>query len=287
MSDTAAAQCPSRKNRQGIPDLGPCLRCNLQIEGTGVITRGAVIIDGASDLRIGRPRRTAADLPQARGPAGRPRRRLRGSTTSPPCAGRSSTGSTSRRRTAAGSGTVKIVSGRRPITAPDASRPTTSLTQNCEGSARGDAGMYPGAAPETGAQATRVLPDSPDGSTRPSRRLRPARQRAGLLGVDGQRRADHAQRHLRQHRRHLHGHDLGRRPSRLPGGQRPDRPQPDLLQQPPAVQGQPAGAHRASGSCRSASGSSGRATTTAASSSTRSGTTGATARSCSRSPTSW
>ena len=27
---------PPREDRQGIPDLGPCIRCNLQIEGSGV-----------------------------------------------------------------------------------------------------------------------------------------------------------------------------------------------------------------------------------------------------------
>jgi hypothetical protein len=38
---------PPLKDRHGIPDLGPCLRCNFQLEGSGV-TPTDVIIDGAS-----------------------------------------------------------------------------------------------------------------------------------------------------------------------------------------------------------------------------------------------
>ena len=39
---------PPLKNRQGIPDLGPCVRCNFQLEGSGVEPTD-VIIDAASD----------------------------------------------------------------------------------------------------------------------------------------------------------------------------------------------------------------------------------------------
>jgi hypothetical protein len=46
VSDTPPPS-PPLKNREGIPDLGPCLRCNLQIEGSGV-TPTDIIIDGAS-----------------------------------------------------------------------------------------------------------------------------------------------------------------------------------------------------------------------------------------------
>jgi hypothetical protein len=41
---------PPRANRHGIPDEGHCVRCNLQIEGSGV-TGGDVLIDAAKDPR--------------------------------------------------------------------------------------------------------------------------------------------------------------------------------------------------------------------------------------------
>ncbi len=41
------APSPPLMNRQGIPDLGPCARCNLQLEGSGVMPTD-VIVDGAS-----------------------------------------------------------------------------------------------------------------------------------------------------------------------------------------------------------------------------------------------
>ena len=39
---------PPLGDRQGIPDLGPCVRCNLQLEGSGV-TPEDVIVDGGLD----------------------------------------------------------------------------------------------------------------------------------------------------------------------------------------------------------------------------------------------
>lgn len=39
---------PPRDDRQGIPDEGPCVRCNLQIEGSGVVPED-VIVDGGKD----------------------------------------------------------------------------------------------------------------------------------------------------------------------------------------------------------------------------------------------
>ena len=45
---------PPLKNRQGIPDLGPCVRCNFQLEGSGVQPTD-VIIDGASDYESDDP----------------------------------------------------------------------------------------------------------------------------------------------------------------------------------------------------------------------------------------
>jgi Right handed beta helix region len=45
---------PPLMNRQGIPDLGRCLRCNLQLEGSGVSPTD-VIVDGASGYKSKRP----------------------------------------------------------------------------------------------------------------------------------------------------------------------------------------------------------------------------------------
>ena len=118
------------------------------------------------------------------------------------------------------------------------------LYTDCDGIGAGDAVLYPGGAPETGEQADKSFyPDAPRFNTTVAR-LRHARQRARLLGLDGQRVRHHPQQHLRQHRRHLDRHDLGRRAPRLPGRQRPDRPQLDLLEQPGAVQAEPAGRRR-------------------------------------------
>jgi hypothetical protein len=41
---------PPRENRHGIPDLGPCIRCNLQIEGSGV-NADDVIIDAGDETK--------------------------------------------------------------------------------------------------------------------------------------------------------------------------------------------------------------------------------------------
>ena len=46
---------PPLMNRQGIPDLGPCARCNLQLEGSGVSPTD-VIVDGASGYKSKAPR---------------------------------------------------------------------------------------------------------------------------------------------------------------------------------------------------------------------------------------
>ena len=90
------------------------------------------------------------------------------------------------------------------------------------------------------------LPGRVAGDRRADDRLlsgRPARQHRGqevrharlgprLLGLDGQRGADHRQPHLRQHDRHLERHALGRGPPGVPGRQFGDRPQLHLLEQP-------------------------------------------------------
>jgi Right handed beta helix region len=44
----AAVPHPPREDRRGIPDEGPCIRCNLQVEGSGV-KAGDVVVDLALD----------------------------------------------------------------------------------------------------------------------------------------------------------------------------------------------------------------------------------------------
>ena len=68
---------PPLMNRQGIPDLGACVRCNLQFEGTGVVPTD-VIVDGASDYESSDRRGAPAHAGQARDHPRGPRRRLRG-----------------------------------------------------------------------------------------------------------------------------------------------------------------------------------------------------------------
>jgi hypothetical protein len=46
---------PPRENRHGIPDLGPCIRCNLQIEGSGVNADDVVVDAGDAAKGDGGP----------------------------------------------------------------------------------------------------------------------------------------------------------------------------------------------------------------------------------------
>ena len=50
-----APPMPPRENRHGIPDLGECLRCNLQLEGSGVSADGVVVEAGDRSKGDGGP----------------------------------------------------------------------------------------------------------------------------------------------------------------------------------------------------------------------------------------
>ncbi len=52
---TKAPPVPPRENRHGIPDLGPCVRCNLQIEGSGISADAVVIEAGDRSKGDGGP----------------------------------------------------------------------------------------------------------------------------------------------------------------------------------------------------------------------------------------
>ncbi len=68
-----------RSDRQGIPaqELGPCVRCNLQIEGTGPRPED-VIMDAGKDYQGTGPAREARRVCEGCGPQGGSRRRFRG-----------------------------------------------------------------------------------------------------------------------------------------------------------------------------------------------------------------
>ena len=85
-----------------------------------------------------------------------------------------------------------------------------NVIQNCEAFGSGDAGVYPGASPQTGDFREKEL--LPREAAQHDRALvRPARLDARVLGLDGQLGAHDREPHLRQHRRHLERHALGAR----------------------------------------------------------------------------
>jgi hypothetical protein len=153
----ASPPSPPLTNRQGIPDLGPCLRCNLQIEGTGVIPED-VIIDGASDY--------VSDAPDARPQTFHKHVVLRVDRAD---------GFVAHNFTVRGALEhglyVEEADGYRidrvkMFWAADYGNLTFTsdhgLYTDCEALGAGDAGVYPGAAPETGEQADKSFyPDAP------------------------------------------------------------------------------------------------------------------------------
>jgi len=148
---------PPLTNRQGIPDLGPCVRCNLQLEGTGVLPTD-VIIDGASDYE--------SDDPEARPRTLHKHVVLRVDRAD---------GFVVHNLTARGALEhgiyIEETDGYRIDTvkmfwAADYGNLTFTsdhgLYTDCDGFGAGDAVLYPGAAPETGEQADKSFyPDAP------------------------------------------------------------------------------------------------------------------------------
>jgi len=148
---------PPLTNRQGIPDLGPCVRCNLQLEGTGVVPTD-VIMDGASDYE--------SDDPEARPRTLHKHVVLRVDRAD---------GFVVHNLTARGALEhgiyIEETDGYRIDTvkmfwAADYGNLTFTsdhgLYTDCDGFGAGDAVLYPGAAPETGEQADKSFyPDAP------------------------------------------------------------------------------------------------------------------------------
>ena len=149
---------PPLSNRQGIPaqELGPCVRCNLQLEGTGPKPED-VILDAGTDYQgtgpTAKPGGYAKDvvlrIDRADGFVGR-NFLVRGAEEH-----------TFYNEEVDGIlvDRVKFFWG-----ADYGHLSFTSdhnLVENCEGLGAGDSVVYPGAAPETGSQATSFYPDAP------------------------------------------------------------------------------------------------------------------------------
>ncbi len=149
---------PPLEDRQGIPaqELGPCLRCNLQIEGTGVKPED-VLLDAGKDYQgtgpQAKPGGYAKDVvlrvDRADGFVGR-NFLMRGAQEHDYYVEETDGVFLDRMKFfwAADYGHLAFTTDH-------------NVVQNCEGFGSGDSVVYPGAAPETGSQATDFYPDAP------------------------------------------------------------------------------------------------------------------------------
>jgi hypothetical protein len=168
---------PPLKKREGIPDLGPCVRCNLQLEGSGV-SPVDVIIDGASDYD--------SDDPEARPHTFHKHVIVRADRAD---------GFVAHNFTVRGALEhglyVEETDGYRIDTvkmfwnADYGNLTFTSdhgLYTDCDGMGAGDAVLYPGGAPETGNQADKSFyPDAPRFNTT----VRDCDMRGSVLAYSG------------------------------------------------------------------------------------------------------
>jgi Right handed beta helix region len=153
---------PPLDDRQGIPEqeLGECVRCNLQIEGTGVRPED-VILDagtgyssgGAKAKPSGYAKHVVLRVDRADGFVGR-NFLTRGALEH---------GFYNEEVDGVLLDRVKFFwaadYGHLSFTSDH------NVLRNCEGLGAGDAAVYPGAAPETGSQATAFYPDAPRDNT--------------------------------------------------------------------------------------------------------------------------
>jgi hypothetical protein len=173
----SAPPSPPLNNRQGIPDLGPCVRCNLQLEGSGVSPTD-VIIDGASDY-------------ESKDPEARPHTFHKHVIVRADRAD----GFVAHNFTVRGALEhglyIEETDGYRIDTvkmfwnADYGNLTFTSdhgLYTNCDGMGAGDAVLYPGGAPETGEQADKSFyPDAPRFNTT----VRDCDMRGSVLAYSG------------------------------------------------------------------------------------------------------
>lgn len=147
-----------RSNRQGIPEqeLGPCVRCNLQIEGSGAKPED-VILDAGTDYQ--------GKGPEAK-PAGHAKDVVLRVDRADGFVGRNllMRGAHEHGFYVEETDGVLLEKVKFFWNADYGHLAFTSdhqLVRNCDAMGAGDAGIYPGASPETGAQATDFYPDAP------------------------------------------------------------------------------------------------------------------------------
>ena len=233
---------PPRSDRRGIPrrELGRCLRCNLQIEGTGPKPED-VIMDAGTDYR--------GKGPGAK-PGGYAKHVVMRVDRADGFVGRNFLVRGAREHTFYNEEVDGVLLDRVKFFwgADYGHLSFTSdhnLVQNCEGFGAGDAVVYPGAAPETGSQATDFYPDAP----RPNSVIRNCDLHGSALGYSGS--MGNA---VRITRNHIYGNMTGISSDTLSAAGHPgfprrqlgDRPQLHLLEQPrplhrPSARGAPGG----------------------------------------------
>lgn len=151
-----------RSNRQGIPsqELGPCIRCNLQIEGTGPKPED-VIMDAGKNYDGPGPRAK---------PSGYAKDVVLKVDRADGFVGRNWVVRGAREHGFYAEETDGVLLDRTKFfwNRDYGHLSFTSdhhRVQNCEGFGSGDSVIYPGAAPETGSQATAFYPDAPRANT--------------------------------------------------------------------------------------------------------------------------
>ena len=186
---------PPLSDRQGIPaqELGPCVRCNLQIEGTGPKPED-VILDAGTDYRGHGAGGEARRLRQARRPASGPRRWLRRAQLPRARGAGAHLLQRGGRRHPARPREVLLGRRLRPPLLHLRSQPRPEL----RGARRRRRGRVPGRRSRDRLPGDGLLSGRASAQHR-HQGLRPARLHARLLGLDGQRRPHHQQPHLRQH----------------------------------------------------------------------------------------
>ena len=145
-------------NRQGIPEqeLGPCVRCNLQIEGSGAAPEDVILDAGTDYVGTGpeaRPNEHAKDV------AMRADRADGIVVRNMLFRGAREHGFYNEETDGVLVDKVKFFWNADYGHLSFAS--DHQLIRNCDAMGSGDAGLYPGASPETGSQATDFYPDAP------------------------------------------------------------------------------------------------------------------------------
>jgi hypothetical protein len=174
---------PPRSDRRGIPgqELGRCLRCNLQIEGTGPKPED-VIMDAGTGYRV---EPFMGKRPGAK-PGGYAKHVVMRVDRADGFVGRNFLVRAAREHTFYNEEVDGILLDRvKFFWGADYGHLSFtsdhSVVQNCDGFGAGDAVVYPGASPETGSQRTDFYPDAP----RPNTVIRRCDLHGSALGYSG------------------------------------------------------------------------------------------------------